>query len=114
MKSDLYTKAVLTVIAACLTWMCISGVTPVARAQTPKPPQPTPVILVDAKGVPLEALRVSLGQQFIPVVVSNAQPVPVAVNSTVAVAVRSLERGGRWDAIPVQVLREAPTLMPTP
>ena len=31
-----------------------------------------------------------------------------------AVAVRSIQRGGAWDPIQVQVLREPPTLKPTP
>ena len=29
MKTDLYTKAILTVIAMCLIWMCVNGATPV-------------------------------------------------------------------------------------
>jgi len=32
MKSDMYTKAVLTVIAACLLWLCLRGVDLVAPA----------------------------------------------------------------------------------
>jgi hypothetical protein len=36
MRSDLYTKAVLTVIAACLVWLCLGGpsILPGVRAQT--------------------------------------------------------------------------------
>lgn len=35
MRTDLYTKTVLTVIAACLVWMCLAGrsMMPVAKAQ---------------------------------------------------------------------------------
>ncbi len=37
MKSDLYTKAVLTIIALCLTWICVRDVvsTPTAQAAAP-------------------------------------------------------------------------------
>ena len=52
MITDAYTKAILTVIAACLVWMCLNSITPVTQAQA-KLPEPTPVILVDAKGVPI-------------------------------------------------------------
>src|SRR4029450_6640919 len=51
MKIDAYTKAVLTVIAACLVWMCVNGATPTTHAQA-KPPEPMPVVLVDASGAP--------------------------------------------------------------
>ena len=37
MKIDAYTKAVLTVIAACLVWMCVNSATPTTHAQA-KPP----------------------------------------------------------------------------
>ena len=33
MKIDAYTKAVLTVIAACLVWMCVNSATPTTHAQ---------------------------------------------------------------------------------
>jgi hypothetical protein len=35
-------------------------------------------------------------------------------NTSLAVAVRSIQRTGAWDPLQVHVLREAPTLMPTP
>ena len=95
MKIDAYTKAVLTVIAACLVWMCVNGATPTTHAQV-KSPDPTPVVLVDASGAPVRTL-----------------PVTIA-NRELAVAVRSIQRGGPWDPIQVQVLREPPTLKPTP
>ena len=113
MKIDLYTKTILTVIAACLIWISLTRATPVALAQTPRL-QPTPVILVDQNGAPLESVRVSLTAQPLPVVVTNTQPIQVSSNSTFGVAVRSIERTGRWDPIQVQVLRDPPTLLPTP
>jgi hypothetical protein len=95
MKIDAYTKAVLTVIAACLVWMCVNSATPTTHAQA-KPPEPTPVVLVDASGAPVRT---------VPVTIANPE---------LAVAVRSIQRGGAWDPIQVQVMREPPTLKPTP
>ena len=139
MKTDLYTKSVLTVMALCLVWMCVNGNTPVARAQAQapaqpqaqpqaaRPPQPTPVILVNERGQPIytaqglsvnlvnekgtpiyttQGLRVNLGAQPLPVVLSNTAPLSVSV--------RSIQQGTAWDPILVYVLREAPTLKPTP
>lgn len=106
MKTDIYTKSVLTVIAACLVWMCINGATPVAWAQAGSP-QPMPVVLVNERGVPIYTpggLRVNLG----------AEPLPVTVDDVVTVAVGSFQRMGRWDPLLVHVLREPPTLAPVP
>jgi cobalamin biosynthesis protein CbiD len=106
MRIDLYTKTVLTVIAVCLVWMCINGATPVAWAQADKA-QPSRVILVNEEGVPLftsDGLRVNVGTEAL----------PVSVRNTVPVAVRSLQRVGRWDPLEVHVLREPPTLAPIP
>ena len=107
MTTDVYTKAVLTVIAACLLWICLNGATPVMQAQAAKP-EPTPVVLVDVKGNPIytsEGLRVNL----------NLRPLPVEItNPALPVAVRSIQQGSSWDAIPVRVLREPPTLQPIP
>ena len=138
MKTDLYTKSVLTVMALCLIWICANGNTPVARAQAQpaqppaqaqaaRPPQPTPVILVNEKGQPIytagglsvnlvnekgvplytaQGLRVNLGAQPLPVVLGNTAPLQVSV--------RSIQQGTAWDPILVYVLREPPTLKPTP
>ena len=107
MKTDMYTKAMLTIIAACLVWICISGAAPPVRAQG-TPPAPQPVMLVDARGIPLitaEGLRVNVGGQDMPVFVRN---------EVVPVLLRSVERRGTWDAVRVDVLKPPPTLMPTP
>ena len=109
MKIDLYTKAVLTVIAACLVWICVNGATPVAQAQAPQAasPPPTRVMLVDEDNRPIHAqgLRVHFGGVPVPVDVGTS-PLPVAL--------RSIQRGGAWDYLDVRVMREAPTKMPTP
>ena len=106
MKNDLYLRAVLTVIAACLVWMCLNGVTPQAFAQA-KPAEPTRVVLVDERNVPLstaQGLHVSLG----------LGTVPVSIAAPIGVRVTSIERSGVWQPIDVRVLREPPTLTPTP
>ena len=116
MRTDWYTKAILTVIAICLVWMSVSGVTPTVQAQA-APASPTPVMLVDARGVPLmtpEGLRVNVGGQTLPVMIRN-ESVPVLVgNDLVPVVLRSVERRGAWQAIQVDVLKQPPTPMPTP
>lgn len=100
MKVDLYTKAILTVIAVCLVWICVNGATPVVGAQTARP-EPTPVVLVDAKGAPLytaDGLRVNVGPRALPVTVNNAS-LPVTIGNPF---------------LRVQVLREPPTQRPVP
>ena len=117
MKIDWYTKTMLTLIAACLVWLCANGATPVASAQAAQaPPSPTPVILVNERGVPLittQGLRVNFGAPVLPVTVSN-QSLPVTVAQTVPVAITSIERGRAWQPIIVDVLKPPPTSMPTP
>ncbi len=116
MKIDWYTKTMLTLIAACLVWLCVNGITPVASAQAP--PRPTPVILVDERGAPVvtaQGLHVNLGPNPLPITVANqALPLPVTVSQTVPVAIRSIERGPSWQPIVVDVLKPPPTSMPTP
>ncbi len=104
MRIDLYTKAILTVIAACLCWLCLNTVTPNVSAQAPRP-APTPVVLVDASGMPLRALPVMVANPSLPVEVTN-QSLPVAV--------QSIQRGAAWDPVRVQLIRDAPTPMPVP
>jgi hypothetical protein len=117
MNVDGYTKGVLTIIAACLVWMCLNGVTPAANAQG-KLPAPTPVVLVDANGMPIygpEGLRVTTGKSIFGVAVMNQQPLQVQVtNRSVPVAVHTIQRTGNWDPLQVHVLREPPTLKPVP
>ena len=116
MSTDVYTKVVLTVIAGCLVWICLSGATPRVMAQA-KRPDPTPVILVDDRGIPvptMQGLRVNFGTQVVPVTVRN-QSLPVDVsNTSLPVHLTSIQRGSRWDAIDVQVGRSPSTPMPTP
>ena len=116
MNTDAYTKAILTVIAACLVWMCLNGVTPVTQAQA-KQPDPTPVILVDVKGNPIfttDGLRVNLGPKPQPVTLTNDVVAVNVRNPALTVAVRAVQRSAVWDPIQVQVMREPPTQMPIP
>ena len=116
MKTDLYTKAVLTVIAMCLVWLCVNGATPVVGAQAAQA-APTPVVLVDANGNPIygaDGLRMNMGTKVVPVLIQNdAMPVTVT-NRALAVSVGAIRRSSVWDPIPVQVMRDPPTQRPTP
>jgi hypothetical protein len=116
MNIDLYTKTVLSVIAACLFWLCLNTVTPTAAAQA-VPTRPTPVTIVDERGTPLitaQGLRVNLGSQPWPVTISN-QSVPVMIgNQMIPVSVMAIERRGTWQPIQVDVMRAPSTSMPTP
>jgi hypothetical protein len=107
MKVDLYTKVVLSVIAACLVWLCLNGITPIASAQA-GPNRPMPVLIVDERGVPLanaQGLRVNVGNQAVPVVIGN---------QTLPVVLTSIERRGTWQPIQVDVTKTPPTAMPGP
>jgi hypothetical protein len=109
-KIDFYTKVVLSVIAACLVWQCVNGVTPAVAAQAAQaaPVRPTPVIIVDERGTPLvtaQGLRVNLGGQPLPVVLNN---------ETVPVSVTAIERRGIWQSLPVEVQKSPSTPFPTP
>jgi hypothetical protein len=117
MKPDFYTKSMLTVIAACLVWLCINGITPAALAQAPQMPPPTRVLLVDEKNVPLQTaqgLRVNVGTQAVPVAVTNPSLSVAVTNPSFAVALTAIERRGAWQPLDVRVMREPPTLQPTP
>ena len=130
MKIDLYTRAVLTVIAACLVWLCVNSLTPSASAQAPAQDiqrviivgaeralpvtidHPQPVTIVDNKGTPLigaAGLHVNLGAQVVPV--SYATP-----ESALPVVIRSIARAGKdpWQPIPVDVQKTPPTQFPGP
>lgn len=113
MNVDIYTKGLLTVIAACLVWMCLNGAAPAAQAQAAKP-EPTRVVLVDANGTPIKMLPVMVTNQSMNVAVTNPQLAVAVSNPSLAVAVRSIESGPAWDPIRVQVMRDPPTLKPTP
>jgi hypothetical protein len=116
MKTDTYTKAILTVIAACLVWMCVTRDLPAAQAQVQPqaqaaPAQPSPpvrVILVDQLNRPIyttQGLLVNVGEAPVPVQVTNPA-VPVTLNA--------VQQTGAWDPVLVRMMREPPTPMPVP
>ena len=106
MKSDAYTKVVLTIIASLLAWQCVMRSMPsVAAQESPQrvvivglesPLKGLPVLLVSQSGVPLnegEQLRVVLGLG------TRTQAVPVALWSIV----KPTNPRTPWDAIQVDV-----------
>jgi hypothetical protein len=113
MNVDTYTKGLLTVIAACLVWICVNGAIPAAQAQAGQP-QPTRVVLVDANGAFVRALPVIVANQSMNVAVTNPQLPVTVTNQSLAVSVRGIQRGTVWEPIPVQVMRDPLTSMPTP
>jgi len=102
MKIDLYTKAVVSIIALCLIWICMNGITPVASAQG----DVQRVMIVDHNGTPLinaQGLRVNLGNQPVSISFGN-QPVPVAL--------QRIERLGACQPIQVEMLNALPVGYP--
>ena len=110
MKTDLYTRTVLTIIAACLVWLCVNSLTPSASAQAPQT-DVQKVMLVDSRGLPVigaTGLRVNLGDPAVPVNITTQ-------DRNIPVVIRGIERAGTgpWQPIQVDVLKAAPTVMPT-
>ncbi len=103
MRIDGYTKAILTIIAACLVWMCVHGVgaTPVS-AQAPQE-----VVLVGVRGARTILTVRPAGDWY-------EATLPVDAPRPLSTRLVGVERGAsaRWDAVEVDV-REAPR-KPTP
>lgn len=103
MRIDAYTKVVLTIIAICLVWMCVSGavVTPVA-AQNPRPQEVmlvgsrTPIAVVTA---PRTSLVVRPGVEW------YQDALPVDAPQPLSARLVGVEKAptGRWDALDVNV-----------
>jgi hypothetical protein len=115
MRVDAYTKAVLTIIAACLLWMCVAGtvLTPVA-AQAQREPQeviivgsrtPQDVTLVGSRTPipvmtpPKTSLMVRPGAEWYqePILVDAPRPLLTKLAGVERPAV------GRWDPLDVNV-----------
>ncbi len=104
MRVDAYTKAVLTVIAACLLWMCFTGsVITSAGAQAPREPQEVVVVgtraPVPVTTAPRTSLAVRPGPEW------YEQALPVQVPRPLPTTVTGIDRssGGRWDPLDVNV-----------
>ena len=117
MPTDTYTKAVLTIIAACLLWICINTVQPVYAQRVPEqllPLPATPVVVVGwgrlnptaPGGVELAwadrdrhiseaslAVHAATDQKFDPL------RVRVEVPSPLPVSLESVKKVGTWDAL---------------
>jgi hypothetical protein len=131
MKVDSYTKAVLTVIAACLVWMCVKSAGEPLGAQTRPavlsqlPAQPVVVVgwgrlnpavvggveidWADAQrriSEPSVAIRPSVDPRFEPlrVRVENQAPVSVSVDG--------VRRGATWDPLRTAVEKDLPQRVP--
>lgn len=131
MKIDSYTKTVLTVIAACLVWLCVksTGETVVAQAQpalwSPLPAQPVVVVgwgrlnPAVAGGIEIDwsdpqrrvsessvAVRPSTDPRFDPMRVRVESQAPLSVS------VDAVRRGAAWDPFRTQVEKDPPRLTP--
>lgn len=132
MTIDRYTKAVLTVIAACLAWQCVLTLGGAVHAQQMQPPSPqmtgrtaTPVVIVGwgEMGPGGEIVRLSMkksGDGYVtdPVLpvrpASNGAPLPVTVTTPVRITSSARmplsvditgirNAGGPWDPITARV-----------
>ena len=139
MKIDWYTKTMLTVIAACLVWMCVrsAGDTVLAQAQarpqaqgqaalwSPLPAQPVVVVGWGrlnpsvAGGIEIDwadpARRVS--EPSVPVRSSSDprfDPLRVHIESQapVSVSVDAVRRGAAWDPFRTQIEKDPPQRVP--
>jgi hypothetical protein len=131
MRTDAYTKVMLTVIAACLLWICArsAGQTVIAQAQpaqySPLPAQPVVVVgwgrLNPAApgGVEIEwadpQRRISQSALTVRQGLDPDSAFRVRIDpmqGLLPVSVESVRRGQAWDPMRVQVEREPPR--PTP
>jgi hypothetical protein len=115
MRTDLYTKLVLTVIAFCLVWICFRDV----NLSTPVEAQPRPQEVV-ISGVRTRSgfLPVSIRQsEQLPVTISSVSPqltqLPVSINGVnlqnqqLPVSIENIGRGlgQNGEAVPVRAVR---------
>jgi hypothetical protein len=132
MNTDRYTKAVLTVIAGCLLWICAMGVAPRVEAQqsiAPLPPNVQAVVIVgtgsmDRAGKVDVSFTQDGGKKTEPTVpvwmpYTPTKPLPVSLSYTTAtplptqvvnmggaplpVEVSAVSKTGSWDPIRVRV-----------
>jgi hypothetical protein len=107
MRFDLYTKAILTIIAGCLLWMCLRDTT---LSTTVQAREIQKVIIVG-----WEPPLVNRGMPGVPVYLTNtAGVVPVQIQSVG----RGYSPGGSqklsWEPLPVTLADATPTPTPSP
>lgn len=128
MAVDRYTKAVLTVIAACLVWLCAAGMPGAAHAQQTVPLQNTtgaavPVVIVGTgtitRGGTLSVtFRGDRSDPTIPVTLpyTPEHPLPTQLPYTesqpMPTGIASVHRVGSWD--PLRVAVDDAALRPKP
>jgi len=101
-KTDLYTKVVLTVIAACLLWLCVNNVTfvPAAQAQgaIALPGQVTIVEVAKNVVMPVAITGITNGVEK----PGNAA-LPIKATAALPVKVTGVEKDpkNKWDALKV-------------
>jgi len=120
MNTDRYTKAVLTVIAGCLLWICATGVAPrveaqEARVRFPGPVQPVVIVgtgSMDRAGNVDVTFTLDRGRRTDPTVpvslpYSPASPLPTHVinmaGAPVSVEIAAVKKPADWDPIRVKV-----------
>ncbi len=96
MRIDTYTKVVLTIIAACLVWICVSRLGTPLSAQGQAPQE---VVLVGIRAERGMSLAVRPTDDW------YRNPLPVDVTRTIGVRLLGVERAaaGRWDPVDVNV-----------
>src|SRR4051812_7558887 len=118
MNVDRYTKAVLTVIAACLLWMCVMGAGPGLQAQRQRDrdrdPEPVPVDLKDIKTIAQPVILVGTGtmdRQGNIQISFNPQDrerrtdptlsvrLPYSPSNPMAVEISAVKKAGEWDSL---------------
>jgi hypothetical protein len=118
MSVDRYTKTVLTVIAACLLWMCIKDAGPSLLAQRPqdreRPADQFPVDLREIKTVAQPVILVGTGtmdrQGNIEVTFNQQERtrrtdptlsvrLPYSPSNPMAVEISAIKKTGEWDSL---------------
>jgi hypothetical protein len=129
MNVDRYTKAVLTVIAGCLLWMCVmgAGTTLQAQRQRDRDPEPIPVDLREIRTVAQPVILVGTGtmdRQGNIQVTFNQQDkdrrtdptlsvrLPYSPSNPMAVEIAAVKKAGEWESLRTAVddapLRQKP------
>ena len=97
MNIDRYTKTVLTVIAACLVWLCLRDVDFVTSANAQEEAAPRPPIkveVVNAAEMPVKVEIVEAGDDFdeyIPVIIRGLELDPDDADGSLPVQLKSIK-----------------------
>ena len=136
MTVDRYTKGVLTVIAACLLWLCVMTLglplsaqqfgSPTAQMISRVPAQPVVIVgwgTMNPEGqVALSLVKDASGAVHtdtnLEVKLRQTDPIPVSLSYTLQqplpVGITSIKAGTNWEPIRAKVEPQPPTSMPGP